>query len=539
MNLSRYAPTTQSKSKRPWWATTSLGIGSLVVLLMAAEVVVRVSALAPEVVAIEPTPASAYQLSENPLLGYELKADYSSTTPDGPSTIGRTNSVGLRDPEHPIKKPDVGRRVALLGGSVVAGEGLSDQEIIARQLENAFVNGNLKAINCAVAGYSVRAQVDLLEKRGLRYRPDEVIVVVSDEDFRDFNESPVNLAPVEERPLYAEQLYQRSALFRLFAVKRGWFHFGALANAEKRFRHPVGLNTVDAALKRLSMLAKRDGITVIVSAWPRFRDREIRPSLQERIVGRMARKYGLQAVSLLKPFTVDWERKGKDPNPRLHYTNGDGLHPSRLGSITAGLVFAHVLTAVAKEQAGESDGSPKIPEGGYSLGFKEKALQLVDPGKAPRTESDRLLYFGEEAIRSNNKPQAAEYYRQAILADPTNARAQVGLATTYMLLGDPESAAPHFEAAEKLAGDDADIPYNVGVFLNDQGETDRAFLAYEKAIDLNPKHVAAHVNLGAILQKRGEHERALVHYEQALAEAPDNESILQNVEKIRKLIERK
>ena len=69
--------------------------------LLAAEAAVRIAGLAPPTAAIDVTsPDSAYRLSDNPILGYEL-------IPNRPGV----NSAGQRDVEHAIEKPAGVRRV--------------------------------------------------------------------------------------------------------------------------------------------------------------------------------------------------------------------------------------------------------------------------------------------------------------------------------------------------------------------------------------------------------------------------------------------
>ena len=59
--------------------------------------------------------------------------------------------------------------------------------------------------------------------------------------------------------------------------------------------------------------------------------------------------------------------------------------------------------------------------------------------------------------------------------------------------------------------------YNLGIALQDHGETDQAITHYRQAIELRPGYVEAHYNLGRLLAEKGEFNDAISHYEATLA----------------------
>ena len=58
--------------------------------------------------------------------------------------------------------------------------------------------------------------------------------------------------------------------------------------------------------------------------------------------------------------------------------------------------------------------------------------------------------------------------------------------------------------------------YNLGIALNEQGDTEGAIAHYRQALDLRPSYGEAHYNLGRLLVQKGQVEEAIVHYEKAL-----------------------
>jgi tetratricopeptide (TPR) repeat protein len=58
--------------------------------------------------------------------------------------------------------------------------------------------------------------------------------------------------------------------------------------------------------------------------------------------------------------------------------------------------------------------------------------------------------------------------------------------------------------------------YNLGIVLNDRGDSDEAIAHYRQAIELRPSYAEAHYNLGRLLAQKGQLDDAVTHYEKAL-----------------------
>ncbi|MGY8688938.1 MAG: SGNH/GDSL hydrolase family protein [Verrucomicrobiales bacterium] len=180
-----------------------LGIALIAALLalIISEVVVRLLRMAPEIKAIGLVSEDCvYKRSTNPLLGFELKANYRNADPDFIESYERTNAHGLRDRERSTEKPDGVRRVLLLGDSVVEGHGLPEQETISRQWEKLYPESSTEVLNFGVSAYCTLAEIELLEKKGLAFDPDVVVVLFVENDFDNFNREAFALGEAVQRP---------------------------------------------------------------------------------------------------------------------------------------------------------------------------------------------------------------------------------------------------------------------------------------------------------------------------------------------------
>ena len=85
------------------------------------------------------------------------------------------NDKGLRDEEHPYEKPEGAYRVALLGDSIAWGWGVDDGLAFADLVEERL-GPDVEVINLGVPGYSTDQHLWTLERDGLRYDPDLVLL---------------------------------------------------------------------------------------------------------------------------------------------------------------------------------------------------------------------------------------------------------------------------------------------------------------------------------------------------------------------------
>ena len=348
------------------FANPLVGLVAMLLSLGLAEGIVRGLGLAPEVHPIDVGEnASVWQRSTDPILGFELKPDYRDDDPDFVVSYERTNSHGQRDLERGLAKPPGTRRILLLGDSVVEGSGLrSLDDTLSRWMERLAGDPRVEVLNFGVSGYCTRAEVELLEVKGLAFEPDVVVVVFVENDFDDFNRQLFQLESSTPRPAWVKPLFLHSHLFRAAALELDWFGLRADADPMGRNREAIGKNNVAEGLARLRELALANGFAPVVAIWPSFLDDEIRDvhpmpgGGDELVVERLARANGIPALRLSEAFRRDRDARSEPANPRLAYTNGDGMHPSSAG---ARLAAQAILEALPGLEAQARTGLARAP----------------------------------------------------------------------------------------------------------------------------------------------------------------------------------
>ncbi len=150
-----------------------------------------------------------------------------------------------------------------------------------------------------------------------------------------------------------------------------------------------------------------------------------------------------------------------------------------------------------------------FPSAGYSLEFGRNYLSLG------------ALFF-----QSGYLDQAESSFQQAFREDPSSAEALYGVGSVYLNQNKNAAARDAFERTVKLQASYPDtLPdawNNLGVIATREGQIDESIQRFQKALRLNPHHLAALDNLGNAyrLQKRWDDARQAL--ERALEVAPQD-----------------
>jgi len=153
-------------------------LGSILVALAGAELAARW--LAPQWGARGI--AAAGIMRHDPLLGWSQRPGSSGVFAlEGFAVRLAINRHGLRDRDYPVERPPGTRRVLLLGDSFAWGYGVEHEETVDELVERRYPH--LELINAAVAGYGNDQELLYLARRGLRWRPDAVMLFFHPNDF--------------------------------------------------------------------------------------------------------------------------------------------------------------------------------------------------------------------------------------------------------------------------------------------------------------------------------------------------------------------
>lgn len=133
-----------------------------------------------------------------------------------------TNSHGLRDDEFSRRKPRGEWRVLCLGESGTFGEGVAARdtysEVLERRLQAAYPDGRFQVVNAGLPSYTSFQMATYLERVGLAFSPDLVIVYSGSND-----QLPSYFVDrvTARRPAYGRGFTDREVYERRFAVP-GW-----------------------------------------------------------------------------------------------------------------------------------------------------------------------------------------------------------------------------------------------------------------------------------------------------------------------------
>ncbi|MCP3981642.1 MAG: tetratricopeptide repeat protein [bacterium] len=525
-------------------------LGSTVLALLLAEGAIRALGVAPAVKALEIDGAdSVYRRSTNPILGFELKSDYRNPDADFARSYPSTNSWGQRDVERTVEARPGGRRVLLLGDSVVEGHDIRDlDDTISRRLERNSA-GDVEVLNFGVSGYCTRAEVELLRVKGLAFRPDVVLLVFVANDFDDFNREAYRLEGDLARPAWAERLFHASHLFRAGSIRTNLFGFGAEFDPVRWNRRAIGEGNVSEGLALLRELAEAHGFEVGVAVWPVFEDDgivdpEAMPGSDALIVERLAAMHGLSVRRLAPAFRADLARRGSNASPRLLYTVGDRLHPSVEGCRVAadalrawlaepgGMALGPRSSEDAEAIRASLDRGQSAPD--YAHVFNNEGLTHKRAGREDDAErsfhralaerpdySDAHNNLANLLLARGDLEGAIEHYRSALEDPGAGAEVQRNLAIALERSGDLGAALPHYEsAAASIPGDPA-LQARLGALLAQAGRLDEAEAAFRRAVELDAAAAGAHHGLGNVFAARGRLDEAAEHYRAAAELRPD------------------
>ncbi|MCP4613825.1 MAG: tetratricopeptide repeat protein [Planctomycetes bacterium] len=549
-------------------AKPAVAVCATLLSLLAAEAFVRILGRAPDMKPIQLSSYDCiYKRSTNPILGFELKANCRSKNPDFIQTYERTNSYGQRDRERTFQKHDGVRRILLLGDSVVEGYGLRESETISQQLEDLYGDGSTEVLNFGISAYCTRAEVELLEVKGLRFDPDVVVLVFVENDFDNFNREAFPLGQTIDRPAFVKVLFRRSHLFRLASIRLNLFHFGAEADPVRWNKDAIGDNNVAEGLRRYRQLADRHGFQPLVAIWPRFLDDRIEDvcfmpqGSEQLVVEHLAAIYDIPSVRLSDFFQQHQAESAGTVKPRLHYSSGDELHPSPEGCRVAAEALKVILDELEAGRTMQAQDVPRSTQSDTEAIAAAKELGQTQPNYA--RVHNRM---GTEFLKMGKLAEALAEFKQALEVDPTYAGAHNNLGITYERLG-YEEAQTQFERAIQLRPDFTHAYFNLarilmqkervteavtelrqtiqidpnhvgalnmlGMALGRQQMFAEAQSHLERAVSLDPNHSEVRNNLGAVYSAQGRLREAMVQFEAALRVDPDDPEIIENLKRVR------
>jgi len=487
-----------------------LAVGATLVGILLCEAVVRWLELVPPVHAIWlEEDDSFYQQSTDPLLSYVLKTNHSREFAVGRAT---SNSHGLRDVERAIAKPTGTRRIIMLGDSIVEGINYNDDDhTISRQLEKLYAQENepVEVLNFGTAGYCTRSEVALLEKKGIAFSPDVVVLVFCPNDYNNFNPIHATAGGTFPRPKWSKHLFVGSELFRLASLKLNWFGFADEADPDPLHHAALGENNVVTGLNRLRDLANKHGFEVLVMAWPVFTEDAIRyrPAFDDGtlLIERLARMNNLPVARLGGLFAQSLTSIQPPPSPRHHLTvRSDQMHPN---AIATGLCASYLKRML----------NQALPAPPYTLGPPDpEAIELARHWSAPRpgllnARQRRIEALIHQARREEAVALMRDYLRQFPDAPSYNAMVAFHLFDH----GETEQSLPYLTKLSEIYPRNEKVTTALAFALSHCGFSDKAQEVLLTGIRLNPMSPDLHMRMGLMCVTNSNAELAKRHLELA------------------------
>jgi hypothetical protein len=172
---------------------------NLALVLLSTLIAVLIAEIAVRIAGYGSMYAGTQFFQYDPVLGWRLAPNL-----EGPferpqfQTYVRINQHGLRDLDRPYEKKPNQKRILVLGDSFVWGYGVNGDQAITSLMEDDLPG--VEVINAGVTAYGTAQELLWLEREGLKYHPDLVILVLYKNDLTD------NVTPVYNgyhRPLMA------------------------------------------------------------------------------------------------------------------------------------------------------------------------------------------------------------------------------------------------------------------------------------------------------------------------------------------------
>src|SRR5262249_55930073 len=112
---------------------------------------------------------SVKKISSDPLIGHEHRPNADAFLMGARVT---TNSAGFRDEQVPVERRPGRQRIMMVGGSVLFGWGVKQNETVAGRLKQTWRQGgrDVDVINTGVGNYNTIMEVEFFFTRGYRFK---------------------------------------------------------------------------------------------------------------------------------------------------------------------------------------------------------------------------------------------------------------------------------------------------------------------------------------------------------------------------------
>lgn len=259
------------------------------------------------------------RVSENPRIGHEHRPNARARLM-GVEVV--TNSDGLRDREIPVDRAPGTIRILMLGDSLTFGWGIPAERTYSKRLETLLREAGhaVEVINAGVGNYNTAMEVEYFLERGVKYRPDIVVLNYFINDAEPMPKYETNILTRNLRAYVYFASRFDAALRQADVTNRAdWQNYYAALYDETR--NSEGLAMMRGAIKRLADYSRANGIRLYVANYPELRMLKNYPfPFVDDLMREIARTNGLLYIGLLR--TV------RDLDPSVLWVTPPDPHPS-------------------------------------------------------------------------------------------------------------------------------------------------------------------------------------------------------------------
>ncbi|MCA8988167.1 MAG: tetratricopeptide repeat protein, partial [Planctomycetaceae bacterium] len=170
-------------------------------------------------------------------------------------------------------------------------------------------------------------------------------------------------------------------------------------------------------------------------------------------------------------------------------------------------IYDHIVTSIMLRALGKTD---------EALIVLRKAIDIAPNIAQLHNQLGYHLFHYHEKV-----DEAAAEFRKAIELNPRQVAAHKNLSKTLRKQGKAEEAIAVLRTAIEIWPGKADLHYELGYgYL--QENADEAVTEFQRAIELNPKHLLAHQYLGVALRNQDKTEDAVAVFRKAIEISPKN-----------------
>lgn len=289
------------------------------------------------------------RLSKNPRIIYEFIPnlsvifDYKRIKKKQPV---KTNGYGFRGKAFPVKKNPKSKRIVGIGDSHMFGWGIKEEEtylsLLTDLLNSNYPKYSWEIINTAVPGYNTVMEVETLKEKGLRFKPDMVIIHFCGNDFNlpHFIREQEDYFSLNQSFMvkYFKQTLKSIKMIKApFNYSRGFGRENDPQKVPKQYRGMVGWSAYYRVMKELQSLGTKYKFEVVVLTYK-----------PPNLIRNISLQLGFHMVDL----TLLWEEYASEQN--LQDANAawriykDDSHPS----VTAHKFTANILSKVVAKLIG-------------------------------------------------------------------------------------------------------------------------------------------------------------------------------------------